>query len=153
MSYLCAVLLQNLKIMRNLLRIILFFSFYISSCKNIDQEPEYGCENIVLEKVDWTYCENIERYGWRKCNDNRDTLTMKFKERLENIKGIITQEDDSTFCLKPNGLNSLSPINLPKCFKIGNLRVVFSGDIRVAPGLNESNCGDLFELTKIEIAE
>jgi hypothetical protein len=38
-------------------------------------------------------------------------------------------------------------------FQKSNLKVVFSGDIRVAPGLNESNCGDLFELTKIEIAE
>ncbi|MDI9867581.1 hypothetical protein QM480_24765 [Flectobacillus sp. DC10W] len=137
--------------MRHLFKILLFFSFYISSCKNIDHE--YGCENIVLEKVDWTYCEIIEKYGWKKCNDSRDTLTMKFKEQLENIKGVITQEDDSTFCLKPNGLNSLTPINLPKCFKRSNLKVVFSGDIRVAPGLNESNCGDLFELTKIEIAE
>ena len=138
--------------MNNLFKILLSFSFCISSCNKIDEEPEYICNNIVLDKVDWTYCEIIEAYGWKKCNDSRDTLTMKVKAHFENVKGVITQEDDSTFCIKPNGLSSITAINLPKCFKKNNLNVTFSGDIRLAPGLNESNCGDLFELTKIEIS-
>lgn len=68
------------------------------------------------------------------------------------LKELLLKSNDSTFCIKPNGFNSITVINLPKCFKKNNLNVTFSGDIRLAPGLNESNCGDLFELTKIEIA-
>ncbi len=129
----------------------------ILSCGKIE-EPVYVCENISLDKVDWTYCIIDTKLNiWGKCNDKRDSLTMKIKQRVDNIKGKISKQNDSNYCLIPDlettKLNSLSAINLPQCYKKNELKVVFSGEIRITPGLNEANCGELFEITKIEIVK
>ena len=129
----------------------------ILSCSKIE-EPMYVCENISLDKVDLTYCvidSKLNIFG--KCNDKRDSLTMKVKQRIDNIQGKISKQNESNYCVIPDWettkLNSLSAINLPQCYKKDGLKVVFSGEIRTTPELNEANCGDLFEVTKIEIVK
>lgn len=144
--------------MKKLSYLIFFFSCCFLACKNTLEEPEYVCNNVVLEKVDWSYCIiNTEYNIWTKCNDSRDSLIMPIKQHIENIQGQIYEEEkDIAYCLIPNSgtkLGSLTPINLPSCFKKNGLKVKFSGDIRTPPRLNEANCGDLFELTQIEISQ
>lgn len=137
---------------------LLFIGINFMSCSKIVEEPEYICNNVILEKVDWTYCKrNISLNTWSKCNDSTDTLTMKVKQSIVNIQGKILRQSESSFCLIPDfetsKLNSLTAINLPICYKKDGLKVLFSGDIRITPGLNEANCGDLFEITKISIVK
>ena len=134
---------------------IFFLGISLLSCSKIE-EPEYVCENISLDKVDWTYCIiDLKLNIFGKCNDKRDSLTMKIKQRVDNIQGKILKLNESNYCLVPDReitkLNSLSAINLPQCYKKDGLKIIFSGEIRTTPGLNEANCGDLFEITQIKI--
>lgn len=85
----------------------------------------------------------------------RDTLTLKIKQSIVNIKGKILKQNESNFYLitdfETTKLNSLTAINLPTCYKRHGSKVIFNGDIRIIPSLNKANCGDLFDITKISI--
>ena len=134
----------------------------LSTCKNVEVfKPT--CTNIVLEKVDWTYCYLHNKTSPVKCNNKNDTLTLKILKRFESITATITDDcvkgfynilvDEPYKGTKEDGrtiiFSLLRPYNLPECFKKNMLRVKLSGDLRPYPGLDES-CGEAFEITKIE---
>lgn len=130
------------------------------SCKNNEVVFKPTCTNIVLQKVDWTYCRLHNNIYPIKCNDKNDTLTVRILTHLADYTGTIT-------CNTCNGITvnkpwsgykedgnlytfyQLSVYNLPECFKKEGLKIKFSGDLRPSFGVNESD-GEAFELTKIE---
>lgn len=135
--------------------ILSYFTLFFG-CSSVDEIPSYTCNNVVLEKPDWTYCYIRFNRSPIKCFDKNDTLEFKKLEYVENIQGIVIA--DSMGCVdildnitgKKKG--TLAVYNLPDCFQKKDLKIRFSGDKRIYPGLNET-CGEPFELTKIEIVE
>ncbi|MEY4937610.1 MAG: hypothetical protein RIS64_3969 [Bacteroidota bacterium] len=140
-----------------------------STCKKTPEPFKPTCTHFTLEKVDsnvWKYCRVHNNSAPVKCNDKNDTLTLKILKHFDNIKATVRRDgtnNTSEHCLlmdlgyegvKDNGtkvvFSLLYPLNLPECFKKDKLKVLISGDLRPYPGLSELNCGELFELTKIE---
>ena len=137
-----------------------------STCKETPESFKPTCTNFTLEKVDssaWKYCYISKFNTLVKCNDKNDTLTLKILKHFDDIKAMVQYDGPKSYCLvmdigyegvKDNGTKvavwSLAALNLPECFKKDKLKVLLSGDWRLYPVLNEANCGELFELTKIE---
>jgi hypothetical protein len=111
----------------------------------------------------WKYCYLFNNAAPVRCNNKNDTLTLKILKHFEGVKATIRLNSGTEFCItldsifvgkKENGtlenFGNLAALNIPACFKKDKLRVLISGDLRPYPGLSGLNCGELFELTKIE---
>lgn len=131
------------------MKTILFATMLVGvliACKNNEVVFKPACTNIVLEKVDWSYCDPIRLL---KCNDGRDTLVRKTVFTYQNEEGIIKYTVSAGYCIESllSG-KSLTPFNLPVCFKRNNLKVKFSGLEKITH--HDASCGNEFEITKIE---
>ncbi len=146
--------------MRTLLFAVILVGVLIA-CKNNDVELKPTCSNIVLEKVDWTYCRLHNNIYPIKCNDNNDTLTVRILKYLDNYTGIVDNNNGKNITVdKPwSGLKEdgrvytfrvIRAFNLPECFQKEGLKIKFSGNLRPSFGVDDSG-GESFELTKIEV--
>ncbi len=118
------------------------------SCKSNDVIFNPTCTNIVLEKVDWTYCDPVRLI---KCNDSRDTLVRKTSQIIENEVGYVKknyQAGITFYCLESPSRGGFTPYNLPTCFKQDGLKIRFSGISKSSH--IDYDCGIEFEITKIE---
>lgn len=125
------------------IKILVCFSL-IWSCKSIDSEPKIICENVVLNKVDWSYCNPITL---KKCGNGLDTLQTKTIREFNEDYGTI-EADGLSFCIVPSTKAKITPYNLPECFKKNGLKIKFSGIEKIS--IIDYSCGNPFELTKIE---
>lgn len=116
-----------------------------------------------MDSSAWKYCYISQHNLIVKCNDKNDTLTFKILKHFDGIKAMVAYDGPNSYCvlmderyeaIQDNGskvvFKSLAALNLPECFKKDKLKIKISGDLRLLPVLNEINCGELFELTKIE---
>lgn len=137
-----------------------------STCKETPEPFKPTCTDVTLEKVDssvWKYCRLHNNVAPVKCYDKNDTLTLKILKHFDDVKATVLYDRPNVYCIRmdvgyegvrDNGtkvvFSLLDALNLPKCFKKDKLRVLISGDLRPYPGLSNLNCGEYFELTKIE---
>jgi hypothetical protein len=119
----------------------------LSTCKNVEVfKPT--CTNVVLEKVDWTYCHPIYL---TKCGNGKDTLTRKTIDIINNATGIVKYDINSGYCIVFNYLSgklSVTAYNLPDCFRKDGIKIKFSGIVKETHV--DLACGNPMELTKLE---
>ena len=137
-----------------------------STCKETPEPFKPVCANVTLEKIDsdfWTYCDVVNNTYPIKCNNGKDTLSWKILKHFDDVKATILYDGPNSYCVlldvgfegvRINGqkevFSILAALNLPECYKKDKLKIKISGDLRPFFSLSEANCGDPFELTKIE---